>query len=854
MNNIDIKRIIPHIIAVIAFIFISILYFYPQLQGKSIRSGDTNSFNGMAQEAKDFKQKTGEVTLWTNSMFGGMPTYQISSPPANNIFRSIQKVFFVGFGRPIGYFIFGSISCYIMLLIFGVNAWLSIFGAIGFSFMTNHMVLYEAGHMSKIIAIMSSPLIVAGLWALFRKKYIVGSIAFVLGLGLNISANHYQMTYYLAILLGIYFIMEMMSAFRTRESAHLIKVIGICTISSIIALGATASKLLPTYEYSKETMRGAPILQSDGVVNSSSQTDGLEFEYAMTWSNATLDLFSSFIPGVVGGGSQETVTNKSEFVKGLRKYGSSTDRAPLYWGGLPGTSGPVYFGAIFFFLMLLGALISKGPLKWWVLIAIGFTFLLSLGKNFEGLNRLLFDYFPLFNKFRTPNSVLSVTAVIIPVLGMIGLQQIINAKHKSRFTRPLLVSTIVMSIFCLFFALIGPGFFDFTSSGDSNYAQMGLDKALVADRKSLMRSDSLRSLMLILIMAATIYAYIKEKLKSVFLIGVFGGLLLFDQIGVSKRYLDTSSFTNIKNANESFTPRPVDTQILSDTDPHFRVLDQTLGIVSSSSSSYFHKTIGGYHAAKLQRIQDLIDRHISKGNQRVLNMLNTKYYIIPGENNVAEARLNTAASGNAWFVNSIKMVENANAEIDALASFDPAGEVIVHNEYSTYVSGLNPTKNGSIKLLDYKPNSLTYESNTNGDQFAVFSEMWYGPNKGWQAYLDGEKVEHIRVNYALRGMKIPSGNHRITFVFDPQVFKTGKMISLVSSVLFGVGLLGMFGLWYRRKETGFEEIDHPLDDKLVSAEKNMKTPEVNKIDKSEKVNTKTKSKKKYKKKKPKKKD
>ena len=854
MNNIDIKRLIPHIIALIAFILMSIIYFYPQLQGKSIRSGDTNTYVGMAKESIDFKKETGESTLWTNSMFGGMPTYQISSPQSNNIFKTIQTVLYTGFSRPIGYFIFGSLSCYLMLIIFGVNPWLSIFGAIGFSFMTNHMVLYEAGHMSKIISIMSSPVVVAGLWALFRKKYLLGSLAFTLGLGLNITANHYQMTYYLAILLGIYFIMEMVSAIKKGDTGHLAKIVGICALSCIIALGATASKMLPTYEYSKDTMRGSPILKSEGAINSSSETEGLDFNYAMNWSNGIIDLFSSFIPGVAGGGSAESVTNKSEFVKGLKKLGNSTDKAPLYWGSLPGTSGPVYFGAIFFFLMILGAMILKGPIKWWVLTAVGLTLILSLGKNFEVINRIFFDYFPLYNKFRTPNSVLSVTAVIIPILAMLGLQQIFDSKNKSDYTRPLLISTGIMAVICLFFALIGPGFFDFSSRVDANYAQYGLDKALVADRKSLMRSDSLRSLVLILIMAAALYAFLKDKLSSAILICVFGVLMLFDQIGVSKRYLDTQSFINSPNANADFKPRPVDTQILTDSDPHFRVFDQTIDPWNSSFSSYFHKTIGGMHAAKLQRINDLIGRHISKGNQRVLNMMNTKYYIMPGENNAAEARLNTAALGNAWFVNSIKTVTNANEEIDALASFDPAGEAIVHQEFSDYVSGLNLSKNGTIKLLDYKPNNLTYESNATGDQFAVFSEMWYGPNKGWQAYLDGEKVEHIRVNYALRGMKIPSGNHRISFVFDPKVYQTGKTISLISSMLFGIGLIGMIGLWYKRRETAFDEIEHPTKHAIANTEKSVIKQDEKEVRNAENVTVKAKSKKKYKKKKRKKKD
>ena len=806
MDKFDFKRIIPHLVAVITFILISVIYFYPQLEGKKIRSGDTMVYKGAAQEAKAFKEQTGETTLWTNSMFGGMPTYQINSPSKNNVFHTLKIAMYSGFDRPIGYFVFGSITAYLMLLIFGINPWLSIFGALGFSFMTNHMVLYEAGHMSKIIAIMSSPLIIAGLWALFRKRFLVGSLAFVVGLGINVSVNHYQMTYYLAILLGIYFVMEAVHLVKSGELATLGKIIGICVACSVIAVGGSASRFLPTLEYAEDTMRGAPILAKSGSPQSASETEGLDFNYAMNWSNGTIDLFSSFIPGVAGGSNLpgDKVTSKSAFAKGVRALGSSTDRAPLYWGGLPATSGPVYFGAIFFFLIFLASFYIKGPIKWWTLIAIVLTLLLSMGKNLEVFNRLIFDYFPFYNKFRTPNSVLSVTAAVIPILGLFGLQHMIDHKAKpssikSNLVRPLLISTGLMSAMCLFFAFIGPSFFDFSTAGDSRYAQAGLDKALLVDRKALMRSDSIRSLVLVVLMAGTIYAYLKDKIPTVALIAGFGVLVLFDQIGVSRRYLDSDSFLNARQVAADFQPRPVDTQILSDKDPNFRVFDQTIDPWNSSRTSYFHKTVGGMHAAKLQRIQDLFERHISKGNQRVFNMLNTKYFIMPGENNAPpQARLNTAALGNAWFVNSIKLVNNANEEIDALSSFDPAGEAIVHQEFQNYIGGLTPTKNGTIKLLDYKPNSLSYESSTNSEQLAVFSEMWYGPDKGWQAYLDGEKVDHIRANYGLRAMKIPAGNHRINFIFDPSVYRLGSMISLISSIIFVLAAAGMLWLLFKR--------------------------------------------------------
>ena len=844
MDNKVILKAIPHIAAVLIFVAISVFYFYPQFQGKSIKSGDTVSYIGMAQEAKEYKKQTGEVTLWTNSMFGGMPTYQTTAPQKNNIFRTIQRVAYLGIARPAGYFIFGCLSAYLMLLVFRVNPWLSIAGAIGFSFMTNHMVLYEAGHMSKIIAIMSAPLVIAGLWAIFRDRYLIGGLVFTLGLGLNISANHYQMTYYLAILLGIYFVMEVISKVKAGEANQLGKIIGICIIASMIGVGVSASKFLPTYEYSKETMRGTPILKNSGAPSSSSETEGLEFQYAMNWSNGFLDLFSSFIPGVVGGGSAERISSDATFAKEVRKLGSTADRAPMYWGGLPSTSGPVYFGAIFFFLMLFGGFAVKGPIKWWVITGVLLTLLLSMGKNFELLSGMFFNYLPFYNKFRTPNSILSVTATLIPILGMVSLSQLLKSNNRDQYLKPLYISTAMMAVVCLFFGLVGPGFFDFAGRADANYANVGLDKALVIDRKALMRSDSFRTLILVLLMAGSMYAFIKNKLAASLVIGLFALLTIFDQLGISKRYLNHQSFVNERQAASTYQPRPVDTQILKDKDPHFRVFDQTIDPFNSSKASYFHKTIGGYHAAKLQRIQDLIDRHISKGNQRVFNMMNTKYYIINDDNNQPTARLNTAAMGNAWFINNIMMVNSANEEIDALSTFDPAGDAIVHQEFASYTAGLSPNKNGTITLLEYAPNKLSYDSNTQGEQFAVFSEMWYGPNKGWQAYVDGEPVEHIRVNYALRGMKIPSGQHRISFVFDPAIYKTGSLISLIASVLFILGMILVFWMLYSRKNISTDTTDHGEID--ISLKKTVATKSKSQTDKGKPSMMKKKTKKKKK--------
>jgi hypothetical protein len=564
--------------------------------------------------------------------------------------------------------------------------------------------------------------------------------------------------------------------------------LAVFTVGCLLALGTSASKLITSYNYGKDTMRGKPILEStNGTPSSSSETDGLEWNYAMNWSNGAKDLLSSFIPHAVGGASGEYISEDSNLGKAIN---SNRDfQAPMYFGDLPFTSGPYYFGVIAFLLFFLSLFVLNNPMRIWLATAFIFTMFLSLGKNFEFFNRLFYDYFPLFNKFRTPNSVLSVTQLFIPLGAILGLSQIMKEKdNKEKFIKPLYISAGVLGLICLFVALAGSSLFSFETANDAGYGE-AVRNAIIEDRKSLMVSSAWRSLIYILLAVGVIYSFLKSKISiliATILIGILGVIDLFQ---IDKKYLNNETFVTERNLNKEFEPRQADLQILADKDPNFRVYDVTTDPFNSAKASYFHKTIGGYHAAKLQRFQDLIDRHISKNNMSVLNMLNTKYFIVNGENQEPLVQRNTAALGNAWFVNGVKIVDSANEEIDALDKIDPAGEVVVNKEFENYVAGLEVSKNGLIALKSYAPNRLVYNSKTEGDQFAVFSEIWYGPNKGWNAYIDGEPVEHIRVNYVLRGMKIPSGEHEIVFEFRPSKYYLGEKISLASSII--IILLGL---------------------------------------------------------------
>jgi hypothetical protein len=780
------KKYAVHLAALVVFFFCAFIHFQPAFQGKKLQQSDTLQWKGMAQEAKAYEEKTGESTLWTNSMFGGMPTYYIWFKQANGPIDYVRKILSLGFTNEVGKFMTGMILFYILLLLLKVNAWLAMFMALAFAFGTNNLVLLNAGHNTKIATLMASPLIIAGVLLAYRSKYLLGTIVFTLGMSINLKSQHPQMTYYLGLVLMIYVLAVFINKIKSGELVDFVKASGFLVIGLLLAVGTTANKTLPIYEYSKDTMRGAPILQQTSGNGSSSEVDGLAWDYAMNWSNGSEDLLQSWIPLANGGSTSEPLDSDSGFAKVLRKNNipSRSIRPPMYWGSLPFTSGPIYFGAIIFFLFFIALFTYKDTIKWWVLSAAVLTFLLSMGKNFEFLNRLFFEYFPYYNKFRTPNSILSVTAIIIPLLAALGLQSLVNLKELP--LKKTLIAGGGFILFTVFIGFVGPGIFDLSSSGDARLAQNGFDiDVLIDDRASMLRSSALRSAFLMSICLAAIWAYAKGYINKIILFVIVGVFSFGDLYLTNLRYVSSDNYVSERRYQANYTPRQVDKQILSDPDPHYRVLDSSANTFNSSFASYFHKSIGGYHAAKLQRFQDIIDYHIVKNNNKVLNMLNTKY-VISGSPQKEQVGLNSAALGNAWFVNSVKFVNTPDEEIQMLNDFDPLGEAIVHKEFKGALKpGTQYDKSGStINLSEYKPNKLTYAVNANGNQLAVFSEVWYGPDKGWNAYIDGQAVDHIRANYILRALEIPSGQHTVVFEFEPKSNKTGRLISMISSLIF----------------------------------------------------------------------
>lgn len=806
MNSSLLKKIAWPLGAVVLFLLVNVVYFSPQLQGKKLPMGDIEQYKGMAEEARAYQEETGETVLWTNSMFGGMPTYQLTAPQNKNLLKYVNNGFMLFLSRPIGYFVAAMLSMYILLLVLGTGHIIAIIGALAFGLATNGMVLFETGHTSKFMALAYTPMIIGGMLLVFKEKWLPGFALFTFSLGLNILSNHVQMTYYLFLVLGMIGLVELVIFIRKGKLAAFGKGAGILAIGVILAVGANAGKIWTTYEYSRDTMRGKPILEekSSAEAESSSETEGLAWDYAMQWSNGYDDLAAGIVPRAVGGSNQEVVED-SEAIRRMRASGLRVPAdipIPLYWGSLPFTGGPVYFGALISFLFILSFFVFKGPMRWAILAGFILTLLISLGKNLSWFNQPLFDYLPLMNKFRAPSSILSVTAVLVPFFGALGISELLKRKKEGmpQLTRKIAWAGGITVGLWVLVALVMPSVSDFVANNDPAYGQQGWNlDGLRVDRKSALRSDSFRSLLFILLGFAAVWAFVKNWIKKPVLLAAIGILVVADEWGIASRYINSSDFVDARRLEASYTPRPCDLEILKDADLHYRVHDLTIDPFNSARTSYYHKTIGGYHAAKLQRYQDMIDRYISQGNMNVLNMLNTRYVITNNTQGEPTAGRNTSALGNAWFVDEIRMVRTPEQEINTVGAVEPGQTAVILDEFSEVLGDFDPQKAGTIELTEYTPNKLTYQSSAPSDQLAVFSEVWYGPDKGWEIRVDGEEIPLLRANYILRAAKVPAGQHTIEMEFRPKKYYLGEWLSLVCSL----AILGIIGFVLYR---GYTEV------------------------------------------------
>lgn len=786
---------IQPLMAAAVFLILSVMYFLPQLQGKVLQQSDVMAGRAMVHEAQSYEEKLDRVILWTNSMFGGMPTFQMSAPQKNNLMGWVHDFHQFFIGRPIGYFFAAMLGCYIVLLCLGAGHWPSMLGAVAFGLTTNQFVLFETGHMSKFMTIVYSSYVIGGTLLAYQKKYFAGGVLFAVGMGLSLFNNHIQMTYYLGIFLLVYVLVMLVLSIKNKDLPSFAKASAILLAGLLLGLGSYASKLWTTIEMSPATMRGGPVLETPlQEAEESSSVAGLDWEYAMRWSNGLKDLVAMFIPRGAGGSGSETLSDNAAIVKDLRTKGVNPNFGmPLYYGSLPFTAGPVYIGATVIFLFVFGLFYLRKSLRWWLLGAVILSILISLGHNFSLLNKPIFDFLPLYDKFRAPSSILSLTALLIPLGAALGLGSFMKGHLKS-FQRPIWIALGVVGGICLLIAIFGPMFMDFKSTVDERLASQGWNiDALIKDRKASLSADAWRSLIFILLCAAVIWVYHQGKIKQWLLLCGLGLFIIADLWVIGRRYISPEDFYPAKTVEATFEPRPVDQQILADNALHYRVHDLTQDPFNSSMASYHHRTIGGYSPAKFQRYQDLIDRYISRGNENVFNMLNTKYFILGEEN--PTVRPNPGALGNAWFVENIHVVNTNREELESLDSIDLSQNAVVHSEFSNEISGFDPSKQGQITLTSYAPDELIYKSSSPSDQLAVFSEIWYGPDKGWKAYVDGQETRHFRADYVLRAMKVPAGDHEIKFVFHPASYHTGEIISLIFSLIILLVLLYALYKW-----------------------------------------------------------
>jgi hypothetical protein len=801
----DFKKFLPHLIAVGSFLAITLVYFSPILSGKQVRQQDIAQWTGASKEISDFRAKYHTEPLWTNSMFGGMPAYQISVEYPANLIKYVNDVLFLWLPAPACYIFLMLLGFYLLLISLKVDYRLAIAGAIAFAFSSYHFVIIIAGHNSKAHAISLIPLVFAGLLMIFRGRYLLGGAISAVALAMEIYANHLQITYYLFIAILVLIICEAIKAIKDKLFLNFIKSSVTLGVAALLAVLPNITNLWATYEYGKYSTR------SQSELTEKKGSSGLDKDYALEYSYGVSETFTLLIPRFKGGASGEELGTSSATYKALKENNVPEQQArgfianvPLYFGDMRSTAGPPYAGAIIVFLFVLGLFVVKGEIKWWLVGATLLSIMLAWGHNFLPLTNIFFDHFPGYNKFRAVSMILIVAEFCIPLLGILAFKKITDGSMKSDDSMKYLKWSIyIVGGFCLIFGLLPGLFSDFTAKADESLKDYPwLLSAIRDDRANAVRVDAWLSLIFILATAGLIWAFVKKKIKDVSnVFFILSMLVLIDMWHVAKRYLNEDSFVKKSKAEQPFQPTQADLQIQQDPDPDYRVMNTTVSTFNDASTSYYHKSIGGYHGAKLKRYQELIENQISKNNQSVMNMLNTKYFIFePKQGEPPVAQLNSGACGSVWFVKEIKLVANADSEINALSKFDPKQTVFIDERFKDYMNGFNANydSTGTIKLLSYLPNDLNYESKSNTEQFAVFSEIYY--DKGWNAYVDGKLMPHIRVNYVLRGMRIPAGDHKIEFKFEPTVYATGEKISLASSALLILIFAGVVFLEIKKKE------------------------------------------------------
>lgn len=799
------KRFYPHALAVLSFVLVSIIYFYPVLQGKKLLQSDIVQYTAMAKEQNDFRDVHHEEPYWTNSAFGGMPTYQLGANYPHNYIKKIDGMLRF-LPRPADYMFLYFLGFYILLLALKIKPLKAFFGALAFGFSTYMIIILGVGHNAKAHAIAYMPMVIAGVLLVYKRKWVLGGLLTMIAAALELNANHFQMTYYLLLFLLIVTAYYTLCAIKNKELKPLMYSFGVFVVAGLLAIGANATGILATQEYAKESTRGKTELTFTPDGKKSESNTSMTYEYITEYSYGIAESFNLISPRIFGGSNNENVGTNSNMYQYVVGQNVPEDQAkeivkglPTYWGDQPIVAAPAYIGAIVFFLAVLALFVDNRKVKYAFLAGAIFSLVLSWGKNFSLVTDFFINFVPMYDKFRAVSSIQVILEICMPALALMGLQSFFKVEEKERWNA--LWKSAAISGGILILLLLAKGMFSFAGGSDAylreSYGPEFVD-TLKLDRQSMYTSDLFRSLVFIALAFGVLWLSIKNTISSKVAVVLVGLFMIADLFLIGKNYLDASAFVSKQEVDEPFIEAPFDTAILQDKS-HYRVFEVSQNAMSDPRASYFHKSIGGYHAAKPRRMQELFDYQIAKNNLEVLNMLNVKYLIQTNEKGEQITIKSTGANGNAWFVNELKTVNSADAEMKALDKLDTKNVAIINRgDFDKGVVQAFPKRDPSakIELIAYEPNDMKYVSNNPNDGYAVFSEMYY--KNGWNAYIDGKLTEHERVNYALRGLRIPAGKHTVEFKFEPQVVRTGSMIALISFVLM-VLLIGG-GVYLNRKK------------------------------------------------------
>lgn len=827
MNN-WFKKNGVHFVVIGILLVVCFIYFAPAFQGKTLGQTDVIGAQSTQKEINDYRARDTTI-LWTNQIFGGMPAFQLWAPYKANITTHVIHIMDTIFPNPIDTLLLFLFGTYFLFIVLKLNPWLAAAGAVAFTFSSYNIILLAAGHSNQAFAISYFAPLLGGILLAIRGRRILGAAVTALFLSLEIRANHVQMTYYLMFAILILAGIELYHAIKNKTLNDYLKSLAYLGGAIVIALMVNASILWSTYDYGKDTIRG----QSNLKQTTAEPSTGLAKDYAYQWSQGVTECFTFLVPNAYGGASGNHLDENSATAKVFTDAGQPEDRAVgianqiasgseqmglhglgIYWGNKSFTSGPFYFGAVICFLFVFGLLIVRSRLKWWILATVILTMLLSFGGNWPYVSDLFFNYFPLYNKFRVVESILAVAGLCFPILALLALKEMIDQPDSKEIVKKLKLSLYIVGGLLLVLIIVPELLLSFRASGQTesvgaltqalqNDAKMAqaVSAAIVQDRISLEKADAIRSLIFVVVIFGLLFAFVNKKVNvTVLSLGVLI-LVLADLWQIDKRYLKTDDFAD---KQESVTPQPreVDQFIARDTDPDFKVFDTTAPLLYDTHNPFFHKSFGGYSAARLKRYQEIIDNQFTKSvNHDVLDMMNVKYIITADQKtqNVS-MQANATACGHAWFVQKVKFAKDADEEMQAISSFNPKEEAIIDQKYKSLINEKDAylDTNATIKLVNYNPDHMTYQTSSGGSQIAVFSEVYY--NRGWKMYIDGKETPYFRADYILRAAQIPLGNHKVEFIFHPTSYYIGETLSMVGSILLVLSL-GVAGYIENRKKT-----------------------------------------------------